>query len=254
MEELLIVNPARRPSRRRNPSPAQKRARAAFAAMARARAKNPRKRRAARRRHNPMTLDATPSRYAPAPKMTGLVYKRRRNPAKRRAVHHRRRRHNPLNIGGGSMKPMHLLGNALVGAVGATVVNTALSKLPIPAVAMTGKMRYATQAVAAIGIGMLLSKVGPTKKYAAQMAEGSLTVTLHDLIKEVAAGAGMNLGGMGYYLPGVGVQAVPSASGNPGRMAGMGKYLTGPGAPMRGSVTPINRMAGLSVPRKGMSF
>ena len=218
MQELLIVNPSKRRKSRKAASPAQKRARAAFARMARSRRKNPAKRRTvAKRRSNPIALSS-----------------RRR----------RTYRRNPISVGG--MKPMNLISAALTGAVGATAVNTILAKIPLPASMMTGKTRYVTQAAAAILLGMAAQKVGPVRKYAQQMAEGSLTVTLHDLIKDVAMGAGMNLGGMGYYLPGVGVRAAPSAMAAPSpHMGGMGKYITGPGSP-QGSVIPIQRMGAIN--------
>lgn len=219
MMEILTVNPSRRKgARRKAPSAAQKRARAAFAAMARARSKNPAKRRS--RRRNPVA--AAPS-FMHRPK-------RRSNPIR----HHKRRsarRRNPINVGSALRHPMATLMPALQGAVGATVVNTVLAKLPIPAVLMTGRVRYVTQLAAALAVGMIATKVGVRGAMAARMAEGSMTVTLHDAIKDIAGQAGLNLGGMGYYLPGYGANAVPSASGNAAPMLnGVGKYVTGPGS------------------------
>lgn len=224
MQELLIVNPSRRPSKRRKStkaaSPAQKRARAAFAAMARGRANNPRKRKSAKRRSKPSTALTIMS-----------------NPRKRRSVAkrtHSRRRRNPINLGTSQKKIMGILTPALIGALGATAVNTILARLPIPAIAMTGKARYLTQAAAAIGLSMIASKMGVKGTTASQLAEGSLTVTLHQAITDIATSAGMNLSGMGYYLPGVGVRgAIPSRAANSAPMAlnGMRAYVTGPGSP-----------------------
>lgn len=217
MQELLIVNPARRPSKRRKStkraSPAQRRARAAFAAAARARSSNPKKRRARRRA---------------APAISVMSNPRRRRRSVARKVHHRRRR-NPLHIG--SVKPMSILTPALMGALGGVAVNTILGKLPIPASMMTGRMRYVTQAGAALALAVLGSKLGKSR-YTTQMAEGSLTITLHQAIVDLASGAGMNLSGMGYYLPGYRPGAVPSPHANAGMMAmnGMGKYVSGPGS------------------------
>lgn len=234
MQELLIVNPAKRPSKRRKTrkaaSPAQKRARAAFAAAARARAGK--KRTSAKRRSKPATAITVMS-----------------NPKKRRVT----RRRNPVARAGGLLKkPMAMLTPALMGALGATAVNTILGKLPLPAKAMTGKMRYVTQAAAAIGLSMVAQKLGVKGALAAQMAEGSLTVTLHQAITETASGMGMNLSGMGYYLPGAATSAVPSRSANSAPMAlnGMGKYLTGPGS---AKVTPITSrgLSGVSSIRRG---
>ncbi len=229
MQELLIVNPARRPSKRRKAaSPAQKRARAAFAKMSRARSANPAKRRSRK----------AVASFLHAPKRRKSVA-RRANP-----IRHSRRRRNPLSVNVGGVKPMGMLTPALMGALGAVAVNTIMGKLPIPAKLMTGNLQYVTRAAAAIALGMLAGKVGLKGGTAAQMAEGSLTVTLHDAITAIAAGQGINLSGMGYYLPGVGAQAVPSASGNAGRLMGVGKYMTGPGAR---NVVPMTRgMAGLA--------
>lgn len=244
MQELLIVNPSRRPSKRRKTrkaaSPAQKRARAAFAAAARARAG---KRRTKRKASPTLSIMSNP----------------RKRRTHRRHTHHARRR-NPLHLGGGSLKPMSILTPALIGALGAVTVNTVLGKLPLPAAAMTGKVRYVTQAAAAIGLAMLAKKLGVKGATAVQAAEGSLTVTLHQAIVDVAGGMGMNLSGMGYYLPGVGVRnAIPYQGANPAPMAmnGMGKYITGPGAP-RANVVPMSRapmaMKGISRGKGGFGF
>lgn len=233
MQELLIVNPSRRPSKRRKSSkaasPAQKRARAKFAAMARARAGT--KRRASPKRKSARRRSAAPALMANPRSRRRSVAKRRRNPVSR--------------IGGKGMvkKAFALISPALMGAGGALIVNNVLARLPLPAAAMQGRMRYVTQGVAAVAIAAIAQKMGVKGSTAAQMAEGSLTVTLYDAIKDVAAGAGVNLsGGMGYYLPGVGARnAIPSPSASAARMAGgMGKYVTGPGA--RGNVMQMNGM------------
>lgn len=245
MQELLIVNPSRRPSKRRKStkaaSPAQKRARAAFAAMARGRAKNPRKRKSAKRRSRPSTA------------LTIMANPRKRRSSVAKRVHHRRRR-NPISIGLSKNKIMGILTPALIGALGATAVNTILARLPIPAVAMTGKARYLTQAAAAIGLSMIASKMGVKGSTATQLAEGSLTVTLHQAITDVAQSAGMNLSGMGYYLPGVGVRgAIPSRASNSAPMAlrGMQSYVTGPGSPR---AMQMNGMPRQSRTKSGFGF
>src|SRR5208282_3429778 len=145
MQEILLVNPARRPSKRsksaKRASPAQLRARAKFAAAARARSKkgaavmsNP------KRRTSRHTAKRTALRANPAP---------RTHHAKKR-VHHRRRR-NPI---GGSTKPMSLLTPALIGALGATTVNTVLAQLSsfLPASLVTGNMSYITRIAASLGL------------------------------------------------------------------------------------------------------
>jgi len=137
--------------------------------------------------------------------------------------------------------PLATLRPALTGAIGATLVNTVLARIPLPAMLMTGRTRYLTQGAAAIALGALaqnLRVVGAGT--AAKMAEGALTVTLHQAIQDFAAGMGVNLGGMGYYLPGYSAgAAVPGSPGNAARMAGgMGLYVSGPGS---GSVIPMRR-------------
>lgn len=225
MQELLLVNPRKRGAKRRKAaSPAQKRARAAFAARARARSASAgtKRRKSVKRRKA-----AAPTLYA--------------NPRKRRSAVRSRRRRNPISgrtVNSLMKKPFDLVKPALVGAVGSIVVNNVLARVPLPAVMMTGRMRYVTQAVAAVGIAALAQKVGVKGATAAQAAEGSLTVTLRDAILDLAAAGGMPLAGMGYYLPGRGAgRAVPSRSANPTRMAGMSEYLTGPGSPRSNVVT-----------------
>ncbi len=222
MQELMLIsNPAKRPSKRRKStkaaSPAQKRARAAFAAAARARSTNPAKR-AKRRVKRARTTGVT------------IMSNPRKRRTKRTAVRARARRRNPISMG--RIKPMSLLQPALIGAVGAAAVNTILGKLPIPASAMTGNMKYLTQAAAALALAVIGSKVGGKSALFAQMAEGSLTVTLHQALVEGAGNMGMNLSGingMGMYLPGR--QAMmPSRNANPAMLAGMSSYVSGPGA------------------------
>lgn len=179
----------------------------------------------------------------------------RSNSSRRRRSSGRRRSRGFMSLGAGKLSigsalrsPVATLKPAAIGAVGAIAVNTAMGRiLPmIPgAPAFTaGRMRYVTQVMGALALAGLASKlrvIGPAT--AAKMAEGSLTVTMVDVIRDFAGQAGINLAGMGYYLPGYGVNAtapVPSGSARPARLAGVGQYLTGPGA---GSVLPFRRSA-----------
>lgn len=163
-----------------------------------------------------------------------------------------------------------ILKPALVGALGAVGNNWLLSQLAtrgiLPATLMTGKTRFLTQAVVAIGAGIGLSKlrfVGSAN--AVKAAEGALTVTLANLITETAQENGVNLSGMGYYLPGFNPgRAFPNAGASPSMMAGMGKYMTGPGAPgfaglagrhgTMGNVTPLRRASGMRNISSSFSF
>jgi hypothetical protein len=220
MQEILLVNPKRRPSKRRKAaSPAQKRARAAFAARSRSRSKgttvmaNPRRRRAKR----------TTARKANPSRVRYVTRARKSNP---------RRRRNPLREATG--KPLSLLTPALVGALGATAVNTLLSYITpsLPAtLTSTPNMMYLTQLAAGLGLAFVAPHAGSKRNMIMQMAEGSLTVTLHSAIVGLSGGMGMTLSGrgrmngMGVYMPGK--MAVPTANG----LNGMGAYLTGSGSP-----------------------
>lgn len=213
---------------------------------------NPRRRRRkhkarkSRRRHRKMTakqLKYFGPRHAVNPK-------RRRRRARRHAAvmgfarRARRSGGRALGILSGSTgslgRPMSMIGPALTGAIGAVAVNAVSARLPLPAMLTSGRVRYVTQGALAIGLGMLASRFGLGAGVAAKMAEGSLTVTLHQALVEIAAGAGVNLSGMGYYLPGRSA-SMPSASAapTPRALAGMGKYVTGPGTNV--SVLPSRR-------------
>jgi hypothetical protein len=219
MEELLLVNPRRRRARgkRKGRSAAQRAATRKMLAANRSR----------RSRRSAPSMLANPRR-------------------RRRRASARRYRRNPaaLSLGRfgtiGTQAPMRIIQNAAIGAVGAIALNAVLSRLPLPMMLMTGRTRYLTQGVAALGLGMLAANfkiVGAP--IAAQAAEGALTVTLADAIKDFAAAAGFPLAGMGYYLPGVGVRAAPNAGASPAMH--MGKYVSGPGS---GNVSPIRRTMG----------
>jgi len=218
MEELLIVNPRRR--------------------RARAKRRSGKRRSAAQRAATRKMLAANRARRGGG--VTLL------NPRRRRRASARRYRRNPaaLSLGRfgtiGTQQPMRIVQNAAIGAVGAVALNAVLSRLPLPMALMTGRTRYLTQGVFALGLGMLAANFklvgGPI---AAQAAEGALTVTLADAIKDFAAVAGFPLAGMGYYLPGVGVQAAPNRGASPAMH--MGKYVSGPGS---GNVTPLRRTMG----------
>ena len=240
MEQLLVVgNPARR-SRRRKSARRSKRARRSLSPLQRmyfggGASRNPSKRRS----------------------------RRRAAPASRR----RRSRRSGSSVGRYSINsalrsPISTLKPALVGAAGAIAVNTIMGRLvpmiPGAATLLGGRMRYVTQIGAALALAAVASKlrfIGSAT--AAKMAEGALTVTMVDVLRDAGSQVGVNLGGMGYYLPGYGVTGavapVPSGSARPARMAGMGKYLTGPGA---GSVVPFRRssMAGAPYGRAGAGF
>ena len=233
MQQLLLVgNPARRKtSKRRNPSrraasPAQKRARAAFARMARARAGKKRTRRAS----SSLSLRSNPVKRRHA---------RRANP-----VHHRRARRNPVSRE--SMTAITgMLKSAAVQAAGALGVDVAFgfvqSYLPTsiqtPTDATTGGINYgyyATKGAAAVGIGMLLKKMMGSAR-AARVVEGSLTVTIHDAMKQF----------MTANVPSVTLGMYPQPSSRLGMYTGP----TGLRGMNPGKVIQMARPAALSGPR-----
>lgn len=232
MNELLVLsNPRRR--RRKGAKSAKRRGKRRMTAAQR-RYFGPRR----SRRASPVVALSNPRKRR---------YRRSMKTRMRRASRRAQRGFALLAANTGSLsRPFSMVGPALTGAIGAVAVHSVLSRLPLPALLMTGKARYLTQGAAAIGLGMIAARVpGIGSGVAAKMAEGALTVTLNDAIKEFAADAGFSLGGMGYYLPGR-QSASPSASGNPARIAGMAKYMTGPGARpaqmgnLRGNLRAIN--------------
>lgn len=236
MAEILLVNPSRRPSKRKsNPSPAQKRARAKFAAMARAKSKGASMSTAKRRRRNPAKR-----------KVRAKIRHRNPTPIVRSRARRHARRRNPIGMNS-TGKPLSLLTPAFVGALGATAVNTLYSNIAtaLPVAMTTGNMVYATRAGLSLALAMLAPHAGSKKAAVLQMAEGSLTVVMHDAIVNLSGGMGMALNGMGVYMPGR-VQRPPSASGRPGvQMNGMGAYLTGSGAPAPRQVLPVARKSGM---------
>lgn len=218
MEELLIVNPRRRRRSRK------------------ARARSGKRRSAAQRAATRRMIAANRARRGGSISFAA-------NPRRRRRSYRR----NPAALLGNfgkinSQQPMRIIQNAAIGAVGAIVLNTVLSRLPLPAMLVTGRTRYLTQGITALGLGMLAARfklVGG--QMAAQAAEGALTVTIADAIKDFAATAGFPLAGLGYYLPGIGVQsAVPARGASPAMH--MGKYISGPGS---GNVTPLRRLGAM---------
>lgn len=209
---LLVGNPAKRRKSRKAPSAAQMKARAAFAARARARS---------------ITIRQNP-------------VKRRRHHTKVARVHHRRRR-NP--IGGSALRGiMPMLKNAGMQALGATGVEVAVGfALPyLPAsmqspVSDTGginPMYYGMKAAAAIGVGMIGRKFLGGR--AAQVVEGSLTVTMHDALKQFVQGSGMSIT-LGANSPGGQVVGPLPASQR------LRAYV--PGAP--GGTTMLQRQPGM---------
>lgn len=225
MEQLLLINPAKRPGKRRK----TRRTAAQRAATARMVAANRRRRSPARRRRSP-----APVVYAanPAPRR-----RRRRTSLATVSRRVRRYRRNPSPRAGfaGMFMP------AVQGALGATAVNTLLNYLPLPAVMKAGNMQYVARGLLAVMIGAFGGKVMPARM-ASNMAVGSLTVTFHDALKNVV---GPMIPGvtLGYYPGGVTAGAVPGVYAG-AAPAALAEYVSGPGVGLSGVNEYVN--SGLS--------
>jgi len=199
MAQLMLINPAKRPSKRRKASPAQLRALA--------------KGRATRKRNSLATN--------PAP--------RRRRRASLRAVSRRtsrRVRRNPIGMTG----IMGSIMSAFQGGAGAVGVNAVFNLLPLPASMKTGMAVPAVKMALAVGLGMVAKPV--LGRAAGKMAEGAMTVAAFDLIQSFmpASMGGSSVAGLGYMSPGMnaGGNMLPNMS-VPNSFAGMGEYVSGMG-------------------------
>lgn len=204
MEELLLINPAKRPSKRKG----------AKTMSTRRKTRSPAQKAATKR-----MLAANRARRAPAYKSNPAPRKRRTTArhvahSVRRAT--RRYRRNPI---GSDMSAMFM--PAMQGAAGALTVNTLLNYLPLPLTLTTGTTRFLTQGVAAVLLGTFGGKIMP-RQMAQRMAVGSLTVSMHSAAKELMAGTGLNLGAYN-PVPSFNRSALPN-SGSP-RISNMGEYI-----------------------------
>lgn len=199
MEEVLLLNPAkRRKARRKNPSPAQRAARAKFAAMARARSG------AARRASNPKRRRKNPARAAMPYVANPRQRSRRRNPV---AAYRRMstRRRNPISLGGFSIAGfMNVAKEAAVQGAGAVAMDVAYSYvqryLPPSLQAGAGQATAgaAVKALLTVFAGKMLSK--STGGLSQKAALGALTVQARDLVSGMLPAGTMS--GLGYAVPG----------------------------------------------------
>lgn len=152
----------------------------------------------------------------------------RANPRRRRRVafNPRRIRRNPMRI----PTARNVIGqvqDAAVAAVGATVVDVAMGYVNpmLPAAAMTPNVYPIVKGAAAILLGALGQSVGGQMgRWSAKMAEGSLIVTLHGVVRSFLP-AGLALGYINSgYVP----------------RQGMGAYtMKGVRTPLMGVRTPL---------------
>lgn len=197
MAQLMLINPSKRPSkRRRKASPAQLRALAA-----------------GRRKRSGLAAN-------PAPR-------RRRRPSLRAVARSSRRRvrRNPVGMGG-------IMGNvmsAVQGAGGAVLVGMAYNMLPLPATMKVGMMGTVSKMGLAVALGMLGKPV--LGRAAGKMAEGAMTVAAYEALQTMlpVTMGGSSVAGLGYMSPGMiaGGNALPNMSVP--NFAGMGEYVSGMG-------------------------
>ncbi len=126
-------------------------------------------------------------------------HKRRKAPTKKRKrttmrvrAHAIKRRRNPIKR---TSKMMDLIMGSAVGAGGAIATDVILAKLPIPENLKSGTALPAVKGGLSIAIGMIVSKFGKNKKIGEQLAQGGLTVALHDMAKPMLSGMVPGLSG-----------------------------------------------------------
>ncbi|MGH7886249.1 MAG: hypothetical protein ACREPG_00160 [Candidatus Binatia bacterium] len=209
MAQLFMLNPHKRRKARRNPRRMSAKQRKYFGPR-RARANPARRARAnpARRRRR--------ARRNPAPL---LVNARRRRRARRNPIARRRYRRNPaLRLS--TRGVVNQVTTAAQGALGATVVDVAMGYINpnLPANMLTANVYPIVKSGVAIGLGALGGMVGGTVgRFAAAGAIGSLTCTLHDVMRSFLP-ATLQLGfinsgyvaprAMGAYVNGLGASAL----------------------------------------------
>jgi hypothetical protein len=143
---------------------------------------NPRKRRAKRTTAKRRTsLAKRARRLLPAIVKRTSISKYRRNPSPRNAA------------------VMATVKEGAIGAAGAIAAEILLSKLPVPANFKTGTMQPVASALAAVGVGMLVSKYGKKPALGKAMAQGGVTVALHQTMRGFVAGPLGLTKTVGYY-------------------------------------------------------
>jgi len=215
-EKLLLINPAKPPSKRGRKKPVKKKApkkatmrkkpmakKQRTAAQKRATAKlvafNRRKARGKsapvkRRRKAPAKRRST-GRAAP------VARRRASSVAKRRAAPLRRRR-NPIKRKAGMVDTY--LYPALIASSGALAVDIIWSYLPIPDAIKVGPMRHPAKVAIAVGASMLAGNV-VNKDTADLMGVGAITVIGHNALRELVGTyvPGLKMDGIGYMSPAV---------------------------------------------------
>lgn len=143
-------------------------------------------------------------------------------------------RRNPISLN--MLTPT--LSRAATGAAGALAVNGIVSNSPLPDSMKTGNMIYLTKAAIAALLAAFGPKLPVVGRFARDMAQGSLTVTLTDFGKQFAAGQGINLSGVGYVSPANIVNGklpynAASLGGKFARMGRVGEYVNSNVRPLK---------------------
>lgn len=176
-ETLMLLNPSTRPSKRGK----------------RKTASRTRRKTTYRTRRAPARTVVVHARANPA---TRTRKKRRSVTRSARAVAHtirRKYKRNPSSRSGVNLKSM--LMPAVQGAAGSMIVNTLLNYVPLPENFKSGILMHGTRVLTAVGLGYAAQRfVG--KETAKHMAQGAMTVAIHDLAVFVLGGAlpGLKLG------------------------------------------------------------
>lgn len=141
---------------------------------------------------------------------------------------YRRARKTNTALAGKGLGIVNLLKASGIGAAGALAIDLVYAKLPIPASMQTGTLAPVTKAAVTVGLGMLAGKV-LSKPMAHSAVVGALTVQLHAILKNMAAGVGIagytDINGIEYYSP-----AEIAASGMSQYISGadgVGEYVNG---------------------------
>ena len=206
MAQLMLINPAKRPTKRRRKNPAGRSA-AQKAATRKMHAANRRNRGSAaapkRRRRNPLAASSV-----------------------RRVTRRTRRARNPI----GGISTTGILGSitdAAIGAGGALAVDMLFNYLPLPASFKVGVAGTAAKAATAIALGTVGRKV--LGRTAGKMAAGALTVIAYDAMKGFIPGAAATVAGLAYMSPGLPAGYLPQQGMGEyirqGNMAGVSEYI-----------------------------
>ena len=141
---------------------------------------NPKKRRKAKRKSSA--------------RKTRTITKYRTRKPKRRI----KRRRNPIGGRGYAGKVISSLQDGAVGSLGAIAGTIAGNFLPLPENMKGGNTGIAIQALIGIFVGVTVGNLSKNKKLGMNMAQGAVTVALHDSMKGLLSQAMPNLNMGGY--------------------------------------------------------